>query len=145
MTFIILALLAAVIAKLKGENAMGWNPLTWFQSEEKAVESAVETDADAAPQKTVTIIHAVLASIEQREAGHPLIVRTVTWIDEMVQKHAAPLIADMEMKALSFLAAKYPPLAPEAQKIVKSLAPTAARPTPATPATPPAAAKTAAS
>jgi len=77
-----------------------FNPFSWFTSE----------TVEQAPAKTVSVIHAMLAAIEEHEAGHPLLLKMTQWLDDLIASKGEALIQSVETAVLAALKAKYPML-----------------------------------
>ena len=99
--------------------------LSWFwsapadNSVSQTPTAPVEMVAPTAPEpeplpqaKPISVIHAMLLAVEEHEAGHPLLLRTTQWFDELIQKRGDALLVSVEHAVLTALAIKYPLLAP---------------------------------
>jgi len=79
---------------------------------EVAAPPAPEPAPPEPPAKPVSVLHAMLLAVEEHEAGHPLLLRTTQWFDELIQKRGDALLVSVEHAVLTALAIKYPLLAP---------------------------------
>ena len=122
---------AQKVQQAQKEENMSLNPLDWIksalgvsgevQTEVAAVETKAEAVAEDGPAKVASVAHAMLETLEEHEAGHPLLLRMLGWLDGLLEKFGEPLMTSIEVKVLTVLAIKYPPLAPVALKVIADL------------------------
>lgn len=76
------------------------------------VSPSAEPSPAPGPKKITNIVDAIIEALKEQAGDHPILLQMLEWIDELVEEHGEVIFNAIERAVLTFLAAKYPWIAP---------------------------------